>query len=118
MRARSAKVTKARHKRLLKRAEGFRGARRKLFRQAKETVIRADAFATAHRRQKKRHFRQLWIIRLNAAAKANGMSYSRFIHGIQKAGIALNRKELSEIAIHDEKAFTAICDQAKQALAA
>jgi len=118
MRAGSPKTTKSRHKRVLKRAKGFRGARRKLFRNAKETTIRADAFATAHRQLKKRQFRQLWIIRLTAAVKEHGLNYSRFIHGVQKAEIRLNRKELSELAIHDPAAFAQVCDQAKKALAA
>ena len=79
--------------------------------------MRADAFAFSGRRQKKRHFRSLWIVRLSAAAQAHGMLYSRFIHGVQKAGIALNRKELSELAIHDPATFTKLVDQAKAAIA-
>ena len=118
MRTRSPQSTRARHNRVLKRAKGFRGARSRLFRQAKETTLRADAFAFRHRRMKKREFRSLWITRLSAAAEANGMLYSRFIHGVQKAGIQLNRKELSELAIHDPALFTVICKQAKAALAA
>jgi large subunit ribosomal protein L20 len=85
------------------------------FRNAKETTIRADAFAFAGRQQKKRMFRRLWITRLTAAAKAHGLRYSAFIHGVQKAGIKLNRKELSEMAIHDPAMFDAICDKARQA---
>lgn len=79
--------------------------------------MRADAFAFAGRRQKKRQFRQLWIVRLSAAAQSHGMLYSRFINGVQKAGIKLNRKELSELAIHDPDTFTKLVDQAKAALA-
>ena len=118
MRAGSPKTTRSRRNRVLKRAKGFRGARGRLFRNAKESTIRADAFATAHRQQKKRQFRRLWITRLTAAVKQHGLNYSRFIHGVQKADICLNRKELSELAIHDPEAFAAICDQAKKALAA
>ena len=79
--------------------------------------MRADAFAFAGRRQRKRHFRSLWIARLSAAAQAHGMLYSRFIHGVQKAGITLNRKELSELAIHDPATFSKLVDQAKAAIA-
>ncbi len=78
--------------------------------------MKADAYAFVGRRQKKRHFRSLWIVRLSAAAQAQGMLYSRFIHGVQKAGITLNRKELSELAIHDPNTFTQVVDQAKAAL--
>lgn len=118
MRASNGVATRRRRNRLLKRAKGFRGGRSRLFRTAKETVLRADTNAQIGRRQKKRHFRRLWIIRLSAAAEINGMRYSRFIHGVQKAGVKLNRKELSELAIHDPSAFTQVCDLAKAALAA
>ena len=116
MRATNGPATRQRRNRVLKRAKGFVG-RRKLFRTAKETSLRADAFAFAHRRQRKLQFRSLWITRLSAAASAHGLLYSRFIHGIQKAGIALNRKELSELAIHDPVTFGRICEQARAALA-
>ncbi|MDP6928587.1 MAG: 50S ribosomal protein L20 [Planctomycetota bacterium] len=116
MRTTNAPATRRRRNRVLKRAKGFRGARSKLFRMAKESTLRADAFAYVGRRQKKRDFRRLWIIRLSAAAEANGMRYSRFIDGCNKAGIALNRKELSELAIHDPATFSKICEQAKAAL--
>jgi len=117
MRATNGPATRQRRNRVLKRAKGFRQGRRNLFRVAKETTIRADAFAFFGRAQKKRHFRALWITRLSAAVATLDMCYSRFIHGVQKAGIKLNRKELSELAIHDPALFGQICDQAKAALA-
>ena len=117
MRATNGSATRQRRNRVLKRAKGFRGANSRLFRTAKEKTMRADAFAYAGRRQRKRHFRSLWIARLSAAAQAHGMLYSRFIHGVQKAGITLNRKELSELAIHDPATFTKVVEQAKAAIA-
>jgi large subunit ribosomal protein L20 len=117
MRATNGPATRQRRNRVLKRAKGFRGANSRLFRTAREKTMRADAFAFAGRRQKKRQFRTLWIARLSAAAQAHGMLYSRFIHGVQKAGIVLNRKELSELAIHDPQTFTKLVDQAKAAIA-
>ena len=118
MRASNGRATRQRRNRVLKRAKGFRGGRHALFRTAKEVTMRADAFAFRGRREKKRQFRRLWIVRLSAAAQANGLLYSRFIHGIQKAGVALNRKELSELAIHDPATFSVLCEKAKAALAA
>ena len=118
MRIKNGSATRQRRNRVLKRAKGFRGGRSRLFRTAVESVLRAESAAFTGRRQKKRHFRQLWITRLSAAAEARGMLYSRFINGCQKAGIRLNRKELSELAIHDPAAFDKICDLAKAALAA
>ena len=118
MRIKNGAATRQRRNRVLKRAKGFRGGRGRLFRNAKETTLRADAFAFRGRRLKKRDFRRLWITRLSAAAKINGIAYSRFIDGLNKAGITLNRKELSELAIHEPAVFTVICDQAKSALAA
>jgi len=118
MRTTNGSATRQRRNRVLKRAKGFRGARGKLFRMAKETTLRADAFAFAGRRRKKRDYRRLWIVRLTAAAKANGMLYSRLIAGLKKAGVQLNRKELSELAIHDPAVFTQICERARAALAA
>lgn len=116
-RATNGPATRQRRNRVLKRAKGFHQRRGTLFRNAKETTIRADAFAFAGRAQKKRLFRRLWITRLSAAVKLHELRYSQFIHGIQKAGIKLNRKELSEMAIHDPKTFASVCDQAKGALA-
>ncbi len=118
MRVSNGSATRQRRRRVLKRAKGFRGARGRLFRNAKETTLRADAFAFIGRRRKKRDFRRLWIVRLSAAAEQNGMLYSRFICGLKRAGITLNRKELSEIAIHDPAVFGQICEKAKAALAA
>ena len=117
MRATNGSATRRRRLRVLKRAKGYRGARSRLFRNALESTIRAGAFAFRHRRMKKRDFRRLWITRISAAAKQNGMPYSRFIHGVQKAGIGLNRKELSELAIHDPALFTQVCEKARVALA-
>lgn len=97
----------------LKLAKGFKGARSKLFRMATESVDRAQAMAYVHRKHKKRDFRRLWIVRVNAACRMNGMSYSRLIDGCNKAGIKLNRKMLSEIAIHDPIGFTKVAEAAK-----
>jgi large subunit ribosomal protein L20 len=104
--------------RVLRRARGFVGGRHRLLRTAKETLLRAGAFAFRDRRRKKRDFRRLWIIRLNAAARMRGLRYSEFIHGLVKADIQLNRKMLSEMAIHDPAAFDAVVAEVKQALAA
>ena len=100
-------------KRLLKQAKGFVGTRSKNYRMAKDAVRRAGAYATEHRKLKKRSFRQLWITRLSAALKQHGISYSRFIPALEAAGITLNRKMLSEIAIADPAAFAAIIEQAR-----
>ncbi len=118
MRVTNGPATRQRRLRVLKRAKGYRGARSRLFRTAVETTIRAGAFAFRHRKLKKREYRRLWITRLSAAARANGMLYSRFINGVQKAGIGLNRKELSELAIHEPALFTQVCDKARAALTA
>ena len=99
-------------------ARGFRGARSKLFRMATESVDRAMCMAFEHRKQKKRNYRGMWIMRISAACKAHDMSYSRLIQGLAKANIALNRKMLSEIAIHDPDGFAAIVDLAKAQLSA
>ncbi len=100
-------------KRLLKKAKGFVGTRSKNYRIAKDAVRRAGAYATEHRKHKKRSFRQLWITRINAALRAHGISYSRFIPALEAAGIMLNRKMLSEIAIADPATFEAIVNQAR-----
>jgi large subunit ribosomal protein L20 len=105
-------------KRLFKRAKGYVGGRRKLFRTAKETIARAGAFAFRDRRDRKRQFRKLWIIRLNAACRERGLRYSQFINGLGKAGIILDRKSLSEIAIADPAAFDAVMNEVKAAMAA
>lgn len=109
--------TKAK-RRLLRKAKGYRGGRRKLLRTVKETLLRAGQYAYRDRRVKKREFRRLWIIRLNAAAREHGLRYSEFIFGLQKAGIELDRKTLSEMAIHDPPAFDDVVAKVKEALAA
>jgi large subunit ribosomal protein L20 len=106
------------HKKVLKLAKGYYGAKSKLFKTANETVIRALRNAYVGRRLKKRDFRKLWIARINAATRINGMSYSRFMNGIKLAGIDMNRKMLSEIAINDPKAFTELVEIAKKQLTA
>ena len=116
MRATSAVPRHKRKKRIMKRAKGFRGGRGKLLRTAKETILRAEAFAYRDRRQRKRLFRRMWIARINAATRAQGMSYSRFMNGLMKAGVVLDRKQLSEIAIHDPSGFAQLVEQAKAAL--
>lgn len=115
-RSTNAPASRRRRKRRLEMAKGFRGSRSKLFRQATEAVDRAMRMATEHRQLRKRDYRGLWIVRISAACKANEMSYSRFINGLSRAGVELNRKMLSEIAIHDPAGFTAIVEQAKGAL--
>lgn len=108
--------TKAK-RRLYKRAKGYRGGRGNMLRTVKETLIRAEAFATRDRRVRKREFRKLWIIRINAAVRMRDMRYSEFINGLKKAGIELDRKTLAEMAVNDPAAFDAVVEQAKQALA-
>ena len=103
-------------KRLFKRAKGFRGGRGKLLRTVKETVLRADVFATRDRRARKRDFRKLWIIRINAACRMRGLRYSQFISGLKKANILLDRKMLADIAVADPVAFDKIVELAKAAL--
>ncbi len=98
-------ASRRRRKKVLKRAKGFFSGRRKLYRTAKETVMRAMAFATRDRKQRKRHFRQLWNIRINAACRQNGTTYSRFINALKKAKITLDRKSLAELAANDPPAF-------------
>lgn len=105
-------------KRLLKRAKGYRGARSKNLRTAKPTVLRAGAYAYAHRRLKRRDLRKLWILRINAAVRAEGLTYSTFIHGCKKAGITLDRKVMAELAANEPEAFSAIVGKAKEQLAA
>jgi len=117
VRATNGPAHRQRHNRVLKRAKGFRQGRRNLFRMANESTMRADAYAFVGRQQKKRLYRSLWITRLTAAVRPLGLRYSTFIHGVQKAGIKLNRKELSELAILDPTVFEHICAQAKKALA-
>ncbi len=116
-RVRSTPVRLARKRRLMKAAKGFWGARSRQYKVMRETVHRAWQYAYIGRRLKKRDFRRLWILRVNAATRARGMMYSRFINGLKKAGVELNRKSLSEIAIHDPKAFDQLVEMAKAQLA-
>ena len=115
MRVTNAPASRERRRRRLAKAKGFYGARSKLFRTATEAVDRAMRLSTIHRKLKKRDYRQLWIARVNAASRAEGISYSKFMAGLLKAGVALNRKSLSEIAIHDPEGFKTLVDIAKNA---
>src|SRR5690606_33495487 len=111
-------TARRRHKKVLKQAKGYYHARRKVFRVANQAVTKALQYAYIGRKQKKRNFRSLWIARINAASRANGISYSRFMNGLMKAGITLDRKVLADIAVHDAAGFTALAEKAKGALAA
>ena len=111
-------IARARHKKILKLAKGYYGARSRVFRVAKQAVIKAAQYAFRDRRQKKRDFRSLWIIRINAAARVYGLSYSKLIAGIAAAELAIDRKVLADLAMHDTVAFGAIVERAKAALAA
>ena len=115
-RVKTAKITRKKHKKILKRAKGYFGAKSVRFRMAKQAVMKSGQYAYVGRRLKKRDFRRLWITRISAACKMSGMNYSQFMNGIKKAGITLNRKMLSEIAINDEAGFKAIVEKAKAAL--
>lgn len=115
-RATNSPATRERRRRRLELARGFRGGRSKQFRQATEAVDRAMVMATQHRKLRKRDFRRLWIVRINAAVRAHGMTYSRFIEGLTKAGIQLNRKVLADIAITDPAGFAGLVEQAKTAI--
>ncbi len=108
---------KKKHKRILKLAKGYRGARSKQYRVAKQSVMRALASSYAGRKERKRQFRRLWIARINAAARMNGLSYSRFMYGLKLAEVEINRKMLSDMAISDAEGFTALADLAKSKLA-
>jgi len=116
-RATNAPASRERRRRRLELAKGFRGRRSKTFRQATEAVDRAQRMATEHRKLRKREFRRLWITRINLAVRAQGMTYSRFIEGLTKCGVEMNRKMLSELAIHDPDGFKGIVEQARAALA-
>ena len=111
-------TARARHKKILKQAKGYYNARRKVFRVAKQAVTKAQQYAYIGRKQKKRQFRSLWIVRINAAARMYGLSYSRLMNGLKKANVELDRKALADIAVHDLAAFGQIAEQAKRALAA
>lgn len=107
----------ARHKKVMDKAKGYYGARRKVYRVAKQAVVKAGQYAYRDRRQRKRQFRALWIARINAAARENGLSYSRFINGLAKAGIEVDRKVLADLAVFDAQAFSALAEKAKAGLA-
>ena len=115
-RVKGAMATRKRRNKTLKLAKGYWGGKSKLFKTAKEAVMKSGQYAYIGRRQKKRDFRKLWITRISAACKMNGINYSQFMNGLKKANITLNRKMLSELAIHDAAAFTALVEKAKAAL--
>ncbi len=115
-RIKGAMMTRKRRKKVLKLAKGYFGAKSKLFKTAKEAVMKSGQYAYIGRKQRKRDFRRLWIARISAAAKMNGMNYSTFMNGLKKAGVGLNRKMLAELAVSDAAAFTALTEQAKAAL--
>lgn len=116
-RVKGGTVTRKRRKRMLKLAKGYYGSKHTLFKTAKEQVMNSYNYAYRDRRQKKRDFRKLWIARINVAARMNGLSYSKLMHGLKLAEIDINRKMLADLAVHDAAAFTALADQAKDALA-
>lgn len=115
-RVKGAMMTRKRRKKTLKLAKGYFGAKSKLFKMAKQQVMKSGNYAFVGRKQKKRNFRSLWITRISAACRMNNVNYSTFMNGLKKAGITLNRKMLSEMAIHDASAFTALVEKAKAAL--
>ena len=115
-RVKGALNARKKHKKVLKLARGYRGARSKQYRVAKQSVMRALTSAYAGRKERKRQFRQLWIARINAAARMNGLSYSKFMYGLKSAGVEMNRKMLAELAVNDAAAFTALAETAKKAL--
>jgi large subunit ribosomal protein L20 len=110
-------VARRRHKKILKQAKGYYGARSRVFRVAKQAVTKAAQYAYRDRRQRKRQFRALWITRINAASRANGLNYSRLIAGLKKADVMLDRRVLADLAVHDKAAFTKVVETAKSALA-
>lgn len=114
-RVKGAMMTRKRRKKVLKLAKGYFGGKSRLFRTAKEAVMKSGRYAYIGRKQKKRNFRQLWITRISAACRMNGVNYSTFMNGLKKAGVTLNRKMLSEIAVADPAAFTALVEKAKAA---
>ena len=116
-RVKGALNARKKHKKVLKLARGYRGARSKQYRVAKQSVMKAMAFAFAGRKQTKREYRSLWIVRINAAARMNGLSYSKMMHGLKVANIDINRKMLAELAVNDAEGFTALAEIAKKAIA-
>jgi len=115
-RVKGAVRTRARHKKILKLAKGYFGAKSKLFRTANQAVMKSLSYAYRDRKARKRDFRKLWISRINAAARVNGLSYSKFMNGLKKANITLNRKVLADMAVNDAEAFAQLVEKAKQAL--
>jgi large subunit ribosomal protein L20 len=111
-------TARARHKKVIDQAKGYYGRRKNVYRVAKQAVIKAGQYAYRDRRQKKREFRALWIVRINAAARESGLSYSRFMNGLKKAQVAIDRKVLADLAVFDKVAFAALAEQAKAGLAA
>lgn len=109
-------VARRRHKKILKQAKGYYGARSRVFRVAKQAVIKAGQYAYRDRRQRKRQFRQLWIARINAGARQNGLSYSMFINGLKKAAVEIDRKVLADLAVNEKAAFAALVEKAKSSL--
>ncbi|MCL2563913.1 MAG: 50S ribosomal protein L20 [Oscillospiraceae bacterium] len=116
-RVKNVAATRARRRRILKQAKGYWGNKSRHFKMANQQVMKSLRYAYIGRKLKKRDFRRLWITRISAACKQNNMNYSRFMHGLKKTGIEMNRKMLSEMAIHDPAAFTVLCDKAKAAIA-
>ena len=116
-RAKNSVASRARRKKVLKQARGYYGARSRTFKVAKQAVIKAGQYAYRDRRQRKRQFRSLWIMRINAAARLNGMTYSRFMNGLRKASIDIDRKVLADLAMNESAAFAQLVDEAKNALA-
>ena len=114
-RVKTARTTRARHKKVIKQAKGYYGAKHYRFRMAKQAVMKSGMYAYVGRKDKKSNFRKLWIIRINAAARMNGLTYSKLIAGLKKANVVINRKMLAELAITDPKAFTEIAELAKKA---
>lgn len=115
-RVKSSVVSRKRHKKVLKLARGYYGAKSKLYRVAKQQVMKSLLYAYRDRRARKRDFRRLWITRINAAARLNGLSYSRFMNGLRKAGVEINRKMLADLAVHDAQAFGQLVEMAKSRL--
>lgn len=109
-------TTRRRHKKVLSQARGYYGARRKVYRVAKQAVTKAAQYAYRDRRQRKREFRSLWIVRINAAAREHGLSYSRFMNGLKKAEVSIDRKVLADLAVHDKAAFGALAEKARSQL--
>ncbi len=116
MRVKGGVVTRRRHKKILDMTQGQWGTRSKLFRRANEAMMKSQWYAYRDRRRRRRDFRQLWIARINAGTRANGLSYSRFIYGLKQANVTLDRKVLADIAVRDEAAFAALVETAKQAM--